>query len=59
MQFCKIEMFMMVTMQNAIFWDDTPRGSVRTDILEERVAIIIRVDRINELGTTLAVRFSC
>jgi hypothetical protein len=28
---------------------------VRTDIPEERIAFIISVERINELGTTLAV----
>jgi hypothetical protein len=28
---------------------------VRTDIAEERIASIIRVTRISELGTTLAV----
>jgi hypothetical protein len=28
---------------------------VRTDVLEERIASIIRVTRIGELGTTLAV----
>jgi hypothetical protein len=28
---------------------------VRTDVLEERIASLIRVTRIGELGTTLAV----
>jgi hypothetical protein len=28
---------------------------VRTDVSEERIASIIRVKRINELGTTLAI----
>jgi hypothetical protein len=28
----------------------------RTDVSEERIAVIIRVERINELGKTIAVR---
>jgi hypothetical protein len=28
---------------------------VRTNVLEERIASVIRVERIGELGTTLAV----
>jgi hypothetical protein len=39
-------------MKNPAFWDVTP---VRTDFLEELIASIIRVKRISELGTTLAV----
>jgi hypothetical protein len=42
-------------MKNAVFWDFTPCGFVRTDISEELSASIIRVTRIGELGTTLAV----
>jgi hypothetical protein len=42
-------------MKNAVFWDVTLCGSLRTDVSEERSASIIRVTRIRELGTTLAV----
>jgi hypothetical protein len=37
-------------MKIAVFWDDSPRPLVRTDISEERSASIIRVTRIVELG---------
>jgi hypothetical protein len=42
-------------MKNAVFWDVTPCGLVGTDVAEEHMASIIRVKRISELGTTLAV----
>jgi hypothetical protein len=42
-------------MKNAIFWDVTPRGSCYNDFPEERIATIIRLERLSELGTTLAV----
>jgi hypothetical protein len=45
----------VVTVKNAIFWNVMPCGFVRTNVLEERIASIIRVIRIDELGTTLAV----
>jgi hypothetical protein len=32
---------------------------VRTDVSEERIASIIRVERISELGTTSAVTSNC
>jgi hypothetical protein len=38
-------------MKNAAFWDMTPCGSCKN----RRIASIIRVARIGELGTTLAV----
>jgi hypothetical protein len=41
-------------MKNDVFWDVTAR-LVRTDVSEELSASIIRVTRIGELGTTLAV----
>jgi hypothetical protein len=41
-------------MKNAVFWDDTPCGSCRTDVSKELSVPIIRVTRIGELGTTLA-----
>jgi hypothetical protein len=42
-------------MKNGDFWDVTPCGLVRTDVSEQLSASIIRVTRIGELGTTLAV----
>jgi hypothetical protein len=42
-------------MKNAVFWDVTPCGCVRTDVLGERVASTIKVTRIGELGKTLDV----
>jgi hypothetical protein len=42
-------------MTNAVFWDVTPYALVRTDVPEERIASIIRVKTVSELGTTLAV----
>jgi hypothetical protein len=44
-----------VTMKNAVFLDVTSCGSCKTDVAEELSASIIRVIRIGELGTTLAV----
>jgi hypothetical protein len=46
-------------MKNAVFWDVTPRGSLRTDISEERRASIMRATRLGELGTRLAACDSC
>jgi hypothetical protein len=45
----RLEVFTAVTMKNGVFWD------VRTDVSEELSASFIRVRRIGELGTTLAV----
>jgi hypothetical protein len=42
-------------MSNGVFWDVMPCGSVRTDVSEELSPSIIRVTRIGELGTTIAV----
>jgi hypothetical protein len=42
-------------MKNGVFWDVTPCGSLRTDLSDEVSASFIRVTRIGELGTTLAV----
>jgi hypothetical protein len=50
----RFEVFMAVTLKNAIFWDLHHVALVRTNILEECSASIIRVTRISELGTTLA-----
>jgi hypothetical protein len=51
-RFYKFEVSTSVTMKNAVFWDV---ALVRTDVSEERIVSIIRVTRICELGTTLAV----
>jgi hypothetical protein len=42
-------------MKNVVFWDVRPCGTVRTDVSEELSTSFIRVTRIGELGTTLAV----
>jgi hypothetical protein len=51
----RFQVFTAVTMMNAVFWDVNSLALVRTDFLEERSASIIRVTRICELGTMLAV----
>jgi hypothetical protein len=50
---------MAVTMKNVVFWDVTPCALVGTDVSEEHKASIIKVTRIGELGTTLAVASDC
>jgi hypothetical protein len=42
-------------MKNDVFWDLTRCGSCKTDVSEEQSASIIRVARIGEVRTTLAV----
>jgi hypothetical protein len=44
-----------MTMKNGVFWDVTPVVIVRADVSDELSASFIRVTRIGELGTTLAV----
>jgi hypothetical protein len=44
-----------VTTKDAVFWYVEPSGSVRTNVSEERIASIIVVSRIGELGVTVAV----
>jgi hypothetical protein len=48
----------VLTMKNGVFWDAMPCGSCKTDVSEELSASFIRVTRIGELGTTLAVSVS-
>jgi hypothetical protein len=50
--YVRFDVFAAVTMKNTVFWDV---ALVRTNVSEECVASIIRVTRISELGTTLAV----
>jgi hypothetical protein len=38
-----------------VFWNVTPFGLVKADVLEEHIASIFRATRVVELGTTLAV----
>jgi hypothetical protein len=42
-------------MKNAVFWDVMPCGSYRNHVSEELSPSIIRMTRIGELGTTLAI----
>jgi hypothetical protein len=44
-----------VTMKNGVFWDVMPYGSCKTDVSEELCAAVIKVTRIGELGTTIAI----
>jgi hypothetical protein len=46
---------MMMTMKNVVLWDITPCSLIRTDVSVGRIASIIRVTRIGELGTTLGI----
>jgi hypothetical protein len=43
-------------MRNAVFWDVTPCGSCKDRVSEERIASIIRVKGISELGTTTLMK---
>jgi hypothetical protein len=51
----RFEVFTAVTMKNGVFWMLGCVSLVRTDVSEELSASFIRVTRIGELGTTLAV----
>jgi hypothetical protein len=44
-----------VTKKNAAFWDVTKCGSYKNDVLKNHIDSVIKVKRISELGTTLAV----
>jgi hypothetical protein len=49
---------MAVTMTNVVIWDVTPCGSCKNrcfHVSEELTAFVVRVTRIGDLGTTLAV----
>jgi hypothetical protein len=48
----RIEVFTVVTMKNAVFWDVMPCGSYKNYVSEERIASIMRFTRISELGAT-------
>jgi hypothetical protein len=49
------EVIMAVIMKNVVSWNITPCSYVTSDFSEEFSASIIKVKRIGELGTTLAV----
>jgi hypothetical protein len=49
----RFEVFTAVTMKNGVFWDVTPCDSCKNRRFGS--ASFIRVTRIGELGTTLAV----
>jgi hypothetical protein len=49
----RFDVFTAVTMNNAVLWDVTPRGSCKNRLLEKLSASFIRVTRIGELGKTL------
>jgi hypothetical protein len=51
----RFKVFTTVTMKNAVFLDVTLVVLIRTDVSEERIASVMRVTRIGELGKTLAV----
>jgi hypothetical protein len=51
----RFEVFTAATMKNAVFCDVTPCGSYKNRVSEELSASIIRLRRIGEVGTTLAV----
>jgi hypothetical protein len=36
--YVRFEVFTAVAMKNAVFWDVTPRGSCKTDVLVEHTA---------------------
>jgi hypothetical protein len=44
-----------LSLKNAVFWDVRLRALARIDISGEYIASIIRVERISEIGTILAV----
>jgi hypothetical protein len=41
--------------KNAVFWDVTPCGCYKRDVSEGCIASIIRLTKIDELGTALAI----
>jgi hypothetical protein len=47
----RVEVFTAVTMKNTIFVMLRSVALVRTDVSEDRIASIIRITRIGELGT--------
>jgi hypothetical protein len=52
---CNMAFSMNNNLKNGVFWDVMPCGSCKNQRSEELSASFIRVTRIDELGTTLAV----
>jgi hypothetical protein len=50
LKYVRFEVFTVVTIKNAIFWDVMPCDSIRTDVSEKHISSNIRVKRIGELG---------
>jgi hypothetical protein len=51
--YVKFEVFTAVTIKNCVFWDVTQYGYCKNQVSEELSPFIIRLTRIDELGTTL------
>jgi hypothetical protein len=45
-KYVKVEVFKVVTIKNAVFWNVTPCGSCENDVSEERIVSIVGVKRI-------------
>jgi hypothetical protein len=43
--FVRFEVFTAVTIKNAVFWDVAPIDLVTTDVSEERIASIFRLEK--------------
>jgi hypothetical protein len=54
-QFVRFKVFTAATMKNGVLWMLRCVALVRTDVSEELSASFVRVTRIGELGTPLAV----
>jgi hypothetical protein len=44
-----------MSIENAVFWGVIPSVLIRTNVSEESIVFMIKVKRISELVTTLAV----
>jgi hypothetical protein len=58
--YIRFEVFTAVTMKNAVFWDVAPFDSVRTDMPEDRVASIFRMEGLrtwNNVNSNLLLTF--
>jgi hypothetical protein len=53
----RFDVFTAVTMKNVVFCDVTLVGLFRTDVSEERVGYIFKVERIRELLIALTARY--
>jgi hypothetical protein len=51
----KFEVFTAVTMKNGVLWELRCVALVRTDVSVEHRATVLRMSRIGELGTMVAV----